>query len=102
VLLRHAWPGNIRELSNAIERALIVSDGGLISAAQLAITPAAPRPGATPTAPAAPTPQSLADWEKQMVIDALAAARGNKSRAASILGLTRSQLYTRLKRFGLA
>jgi transcriptional regulator of acetoin/glycerol metabolism len=36
-----------------------------------------------------------------MVVDALARARGNKSRAARVLGLTRSQLYTRLKRFGL-
>ncbi|HYE89862.1 MAG TPA: sigma 54-interacting transcriptional regulator [Terriglobales bacterium] len=98
VLLRHAWPGNIRELSNAIERALIVSDGGLISAAQLAITAPVAR---AVSAPAPATSQSLADWEKQMVIDALASARGNKSRAASILGLTRSQLYTRLKRFDL-
>jgi transcriptional regulator of acetoin/glycerol metabolism len=36
-----------------------------------------------------------------MVIDALAKARGNKSRAAALLGLTRSQLYTKIKRFGL-
>jgi DNA-binding NtrC family response regulator len=100
-LLQHTWPGNIRELSNAIERALIVSDGGLLTAAQLAI--AAPRPRAR--GPAAPDRggerQSLADWERQMVTDALRTAKGNRSRAAAMLGLTRSQLYTRLKRFGL-
>ena len=102
VLLQHAWPGNIRELSNAIERALIVSDGGLLTAAQLAI--AAPRP--RPSVPAAAPDRggerpSLADWERQMVTDALRSANGNRSRAAAMLGLTRSQLYTRLKRFGL-
>jgi DNA-binding NtrC family response regulator len=50
-----------------------------------------------------PTPgtQSLADWERQIVTDALRTAKGNRSRAAALLGLTRSQLYTRLKRFGL-
>jgi transcriptional regulator with GAF, ATPase, and Fis domain len=100
ILLSHAWPGNIRELSNAIERALIVSEGGLLTATQLAI--AAPRARATEAAaPAASQSQSLADWERQIVTDALRTAKGNKSRAASLLGLTRSQLYTRLKRFGL-
>jgi Nif-specific regulatory protein len=100
VLLSHSWPGNIRELSNAIERALIVSDGGLLTAAQLAI--ATPRPRVAEIATAAPAPnQSLADWERQIVTDALRTAKGNKSRAAALLGLTRSQLYTRLKRFDL-
>jgi DNA-binding NtrC family response regulator len=100
VLLAHTWPGNIRELSNAIERALIVSDGGLLTAAQLAI--AQPRPRVAEPAPADRGPQqSLADWERQIVTDALRTAKGNKSRAAALLGLTRSQLYTRLKRFDL-
>jgi len=111
VLLSHSWPGNIRELSNAIERALIVSDGGLITAAQLAIAaPRGGRGGASSPAVAETTPartesgdghQSLADWERQMVTDALRTAKGTRSRAAAILGLSRSQLYTRLKRFNL-
>ena len=106
VLLAHAWPGNIRELANAIERALIVreaGDGGLITAADLALAPAPARADAGRPAPASGPPAggSLAEWERQMITEALAKARGNKSRAARLLGLTRSQLYTRMKRFGL-
>jgi transcriptional regulator with GAF, ATPase, and Fis domain len=107
-LLRHTWPGNIRELANAVERALIVQDagGGLISAADLGLMPPAvgapdaePSPGQVVEAPLA---RSIADWERQMVVDALEKAKGNKSRAARLLGLTRSQLYTRMQRYGLA
>ena len=111
VLVTHTWPGNIRELQNAIERALIVSDGRLISAEQLGILPrregatAAPPPvaadagaAAAPSAAGAP----LAELERRAIADALSGAKGNKTRAAALLGLTRTQLYTRLKRFGLA
>jgi transcriptional regulator of acetoin/glycerol metabolism len=46
--------------------------------------------------------ESLADLERRTIIDALARVNGNKSRAAVALGVSRTQLYTRLKRFGLA
>jgi DNA-binding NtrC family response regulator len=105
-LLGHTWPGNIRELQNAVERALIVSEGGLITVSELAITarPEPPAPGRPPvvaTGSSPPAGASLAEWERKIVADAVARARGNKSRAARALGLSRAQLYTRLKRLGL-
>src|SRR5213594_2852090 len=94
-LLTYRWPGNIRELQNAIERALIVSDGTLITAEHLGIggrreasgdsERSAPPPstaGIVPSQP--PRVESLAELEKRAIADALAAANGNKSRAAAV------------------
>ena len=80
---------------------------GLLTAAQLGITSRAARSaheapdGARPHPEVSATPDSLPELEKRMVLDALAKTKGNRSRAAKLLGLTRFQLYTRLKRYGL-
>jgi transcriptional regulator with GAF, ATPase, and Fis domain len=108
VLRRHAWPGNIREVQNAVERGLISCDGALVTAAHLGIAPTAePTALAPPAVPPAARPvsaaasPSLQDVERSAILAALERAHGQKSRAAALLGLTRFQLYTRLKRHGI-
>jgi transcriptional regulator with GAF, ATPase, and Fis domain len=103
-MLDHSWPGNVRELRNAIERAILLCDGGLITREHL--PPIVPRrPAAAALDPAAPLPAGgvdLEDMEKSYVERALRDARGNKSKAARLLGMSRAQLYSRIEKYGLA
>ena len=117
MLREYHWPGNVRELRNVLERAAILCDGGLIMPEHLALRiaplPAAPPPPpvespAAEVAPAAaaagaPLPESageLQSMERAMIEQALEAARFNKSKAAKALGLTRQQLYVRMRKYG--
>jgi transcriptional regulator with GAF, ATPase, and Fis domain len=112
-LMVYPWPGNVRELRNILERAAILCEGGLITADHLAVDvlppPAAvPSPaalsmatGAHAAAPAPPSSASdLQTMERQMIEQALQTARFNKSKAAKTLGLTRHQLYIRMRKYG--
>jgi transcriptional regulator with GAF, ATPase, and Fis domain len=105
-LLAYHWPGNVRELRNAIERAILLCDGGLVTSEVLPASmgrPEAAPPAAVPApGPFPPGGVDLEQVERGYVERALAEARGNRSRAARLLGLTRSQLYTRLEKYGLA
>src|SRR6266550_4603113 len=95
-LLAHSWPGNVRELRNAVERALILSDGKMITPEHLPAPPATPR-----EAEAAPRESlDLETTERELVERALRHAGQNKAKAARLLGLTRTKLYTRMQRFG--
>jgi DNA-binding NtrC family response regulator len=104
LLRRHRWPGNIRELQNAIERGLITCEGSLVTAAHLAIS--LPAQDAVPPREPEPARQgiesiALRELERKAIIDALQRTHGNKGRAAGLLGLTRFQLYSRLKRYDI-
>ncbi|PYR41362.1 MAG: hypothetical protein DMF93_08550 [Acidobacteria bacterium] len=92
-LLAHDWPGNVRELRNALERAAIVCEGGLISAAHLSLQP---RLRARPAAAS-----NLGVVERETIAQVMRECRGNKSKAAKRLGLSRSQLYFRLRKYEL-
>jgi DNA-binding NtrC family response regulator len=92
-LLGYRWPGNVRELHNVLERAAIVCEGGLIAPEHLAID-LNPQPAVSATT-------DLKAVERQLIEQALRECRGNKSRAAIRLGLTRKELYGRLKQYRL-
>jgi transcriptional regulator with GAF, ATPase, and Fis domain len=109
-LLAYPWPGNVRELRNAIERAILLCDGGLITRDHL------PTPMVLPREPARSEPvngsselaesfppegMDLGAMERGLVEKALGQAKGNKSKAARLLGLTRAQLYSRLEKYGV-
>jgi transcriptional regulator with PAS, ATPase and Fis domain len=92
-LLRYDWPGNVRELRNALERAAIRCDGALIDAAHLALQPAAK--------PRADVASDLRSLERDTITRVLQECKWNKAQAAKRLGLTRTQLYGRMHKYGL-
>jgi DNA-binding NtrC family response regulator len=92
----------VRELKNALERAVILCEGGLVTSAHLPIALAA---SATKPAPPKETLPSeglqLEAVERDLLEQALASAGNNKSRAAKLLGLPRGRFYSLLRRHGL-
>ncbi|HEV2982838.1 MAG TPA: sigma 54-interacting transcriptional regulator [Vicinamibacterales bacterium] len=92
-LLEYNWPGNVRELRNALERAAILCEGGLIGPQHFMLP--------TKLNAAAAETTDLNVVERQTIGHVMRETRGNKSRAAKRLGLTRTQLYHRLRKYGL-
>lgn len=94
LLAEYQFPGNVRELANTIERAVIVSTGKLIELEDL------PEPIriAVSLQRRRAEPQSLAEVEADYVTEILALAKGNKTEAARILGISRKNLYEKLAR----
>ena len=90
-LLEHSWPGNIRELDHAIERAVLLSQGELVRAGDLGLRSSLPG-----TAPRIED-LTLEEVEKLVIQKALTRFDGNVSQAAKALGLSRSALYRRLE-----
>ena len=97
-LLKYHWPGNVRELHNALERAAILCEGGLITAEHLRLSDASPSPVRTPAALADPQTTDLNSIERDLIDRVLKECQGNKSLAAKRLGLSRTQLYVRLRK----
>jgi DNA-binding NtrC family response regulator len=97
-LLRYNWPGNVRELEHVIERAVIVAQGTSITEADLpdALTTSKEAAAATFVVPPHHT---LADLERSAILQTLERTRWNKRAAASILGVYRPTLYSKLKKY---
>ncbi|HQL25185.1 MAG TPA: sigma 54-interacting transcriptional regulator, partial [candidate division Zixibacteria bacterium] len=102
-LAAYAWPGNIRELENLIERMAILRRGEVLTTADLPpdfgrdVGPAEARPAAGDPEPE----RTLPETEKQLIIKALTRTGGNRSRAALQLGIPRHVLVYRMKKYGL-
>src|SRR5947209_27128 len=95
-LRAYAWPGNVRELSNVIERAVLQSSSDELTAEALGVAedPAAAAPARTETV-------SLDDAMRQHLVDVLGQTRGNISRTAALLGISRNTLRARMDRYRL-
>jgi two-component system response regulator AtoC len=108
LLQKYDWPGNIRELKNAIERVMILADGNRVAAKYLPIRISE---GGSPPAPMAeglgngiqlpPGGTSLYDVEQELIRQALEQARGNKTTAAKLLRITRDTLRYKVKKYKL-
>jgi DNA-binding NtrC family response regulator len=92
-LLAHDWPGNVRELRNTLERAAILCDGGVIGVEHLSLQPRAKPVGAAN--------RELGAIERETIVQVLHDCRSNKSKAAKRLGLSRTQLYLRMRKYNL-
>jgi two-component system nitrogen regulation response regulator NtrX len=111
-LQQYQWPGNVRELRNTIERLIIMVSGDAITAQDLGFLGRDDGGGAAPWATHpefdAPTggvgrlAEARDQFEKDFILRALAASQGNMSKTAEMLGVERSNLYKKMKAFGIA
>lgn len=101
-LMRHSFPGNVRELENILERALALCDGQIINAEDLCLDPGATTGAIETVAPGElPLPEYLENLEKQAILDALQKTGHNRTAAAKLLGVSFRALRYRLAKLGL-
>ena len=93
-LAKYPWPGNVRELRNVLERASILCDGGMITPDHLSLQAEPMARSSTPT-------MDLHEAERRAIERALRETDGNKAKTARRLGLTRTQLYVRLRKYDI-
>jgi DNA-binding NtrC family response regulator len=98
ILLDYDWPGNVRELENALERAVVTCRGHVLTEQDFGFLSQAISARAEWTLPPNAT---LQDLEKQAIITTLTRTRGNIKEAAAVLGIDRSTLYDKMKRYDI-
>jgi two-component system, NtrC family, response regulator AtoC len=104
-LSQYQWPGNIRELENTIERAIVLAREGVVTEKEIELRPAQTNSegGWAAQAPVeSGWEANFAELEKSLVERALLQAQGNKSKAADLLGIHRRLLYEKMRRHGLS
>jgi two-component system response regulator HydG len=97
-LAGYSWPGNVRELAHVLERAVLSTDGPVLSAADLPSSIVSPETIASGATSERPTLDAL---ERRYIAFVLKETRGNQSRAAAILGISRKALWEKRKRYGM-
>src|SRR5687767_160706 len=105
VLQRYSWPGNVRELRNVIERLMIMVPGDVITAGDVAfLQQHDAAPGEVPEPPSSRlTLHEARDrFERELILRTLAEQQGNMSKTAEVLGVERSNLYRKMRAFGIA
>ncbi len=99
LLREHAWPGNVRELRNVLERAVVASDGDLITPECMPLAPVrGARPDRTDVV-VLPLGTTLDDGERELILRTLESVNNNKTRAAEILGTTPKTLHNKARRW---
>ncbi len=109
ILMRHSWPGNVRQLRNVIRQAVLQTAGPMIEAKDIQPGVKTDPERATPTSISAPLSISLKEVadhaavaaEKQAILEALQATHGNKSQAARLLKVDYKTLHVKIKRYHL-
>lgn len=98
--ISYDWPGNVRELENVIERLVLISPGEVIKREHLPLelTEERTRPG---NSMKETVTRKVAGEEREMILEALERAGGNRSRAAKLLGISRASLYNKLNQYGI-
>jgi DNA-binding NtrC family response regulator len=96
LLMDHEWPGNVRELENAVERAIVTCRTRVLTVEDLSFLRMEPPAGSGPALPAGMTLQQL---EKEYIAATLERVHGNMTDAAAALGIDRSTLYDKVKRY---
>jgi DNA-binding NtrC family response regulator len=96
LLMDHNWPGNVRELENAVERAMVTTRGKTLEEEDFAFLA---HNGASAKVPKFPAGMSLQDLEKQLIGVTLERTGGNIKEAAIVLGIDRSTLYEKIKKY---
>ena len=97
VLINHNWGGNIRELQNCIEKAVILSEGSTLSASDIEL----PSGGNAPAPPGTGAGDTLEETEEKAIRAAMARYGGNLSMVAKSLEISRPTLYAKLKKYNI-
>ena len=101
-LQRYRWPGNVREMRNVLERLMIMVPGDTIAASDLSFLDGGVAMDAPDQTVTMPLHEARDQFERDYILRALAAQQGNISRTAEVLGVERSNLYRKMRGFGIA